>query len=67
MEKAKITATGDGKYVVTGDAKQIDLLIRENRVRISRGLLNFEKVNPKGKSRPDPLPGQKPDIEGKEE
>jgi hypothetical protein len=35
------------KVIVTGDSKQIDLLIRESKVKISRGLLTFEKVNPK--------------------
>jgi hypothetical protein len=34
------------KAIVTGDDKQVDLLIRENRVKISRGLLNIEKASP---------------------
>jgi hypothetical protein len=38
MEKVKVT--------VIGESKQIDLLIRENRVKISRGLLRIEKASP---------------------
>jgi hypothetical protein len=39
MEKAKV--------IVTGDSKQIDLLIRESKVKIARGLLAFEQAGPK--------------------
>jgi hypothetical protein len=35
------------KVVVTGDSKQIDLLIRESKVKIARGQLSFKKVGPK--------------------
>jgi hypothetical protein len=39
MEKAK------EKVIVTGDSKQIDLLIREGKVKIARGLLTFKKAD----------------------
>jgi hypothetical protein len=41
MEKAKVT--------VTGDSRQIDLLIRESKVKIARGLLTFEQAGTKEK------------------
>lgn len=43
--------------IVTGDSKQIDLLIRENKVRISRGLLQFEKATPKETSKDTKVSG----------
>jgi hypothetical protein len=44
MEKAKV--------IVTGDSKQIDLLIRESKVNIARGLLTFEQAGTKEKEIP---------------
>jgi hypothetical protein len=44
MEKAKV--------IVTGDSRQIDLLIRESKVKIARGLLAFEKAGTKEKEVP---------------
>jgi hypothetical protein len=38
---------GKEKVTVTGDSKHIDILIQENKIRISRGHLKFEKVTPK--------------------
>jgi hypothetical protein len=46
------------KVIVTGESKYIESLIRESKVRISRGMLTFEKVKPKGESKPDPAAGQ---------
>jgi predicted nucleic acid-binding protein len=44
MEKAKV--------IVTGDSKQIDLLIRESKVKIARGLLAFEQAGLREKDVP---------------
>jgi hypothetical protein len=35
------------KITVTGDKKHVETLIRENKIKVSRGLLKFETEKPK--------------------
>lgn len=32
------------KYILSGDAKEVEKVLRENRIRESRGLIKFEPV-----------------------
>ena len=36
------------RVIVEGNKKDIDILIRENRIRMSRGLLSFTEVSDDG-------------------
>lgn len=43
------------RVIIEGDEKVVDVIIRENKVRVSRGLVKFTKVKPeeKGKGKSD--------------
>lgn len=32
------------KYILSGDAKEVEKVMRENRIRVARGLIKFEPV-----------------------